>query len=364
MRGNDEPWLDESAYRKPYQDAKIYYENVFSKMIDGQYSADISAQKRELEKLKKQIQTEKIEYNKWLREEARDELILEKISNTIRDLPELDVPYPTYHQENKSPSRSAILAFGDAHFGNEFVITGLNGEIINEYNPEIFYSRMENLFCKTIDFIKQNDLSELYVYDLGDALDGILRVKQLMKLRFGVVEATIKYAEFLSNWLNELSYYCDIHFQTTHGNHTELRMLGQPKGTFDKDNMGEIILEFIKVRLEDNSKIHIKVNDTGLIFDQIQGFNIVGYHGESKNLERTLKDFSHIYKTPIDILIAAHLHHSYSETIGIGNDVIRIPSIIGVDDFSMSLHKTSNPGATIFMIEENKGKIFDYHIKL
>ena len=47
------------------RDAKIYYENVFSKMIDGQYSADISAQKRELEKLKKQIQTEKIEYNKY-----------------------------------------------------------------------------------------------------------------------------------------------------------------------------------------------------------------------------------------------------------------------------------------------------------
>ena len=33
LRGDDEKWKNESAYRKPYQEAKGYYEDVFAEMI-------------------------------------------------------------------------------------------------------------------------------------------------------------------------------------------------------------------------------------------------------------------------------------------------------------------------------------------
>ena len=366
LRGDDEKWKNESAYRKPYQEAKGYYEDVFAEMIDGQYIEEMLQQKRELEKLKKQVQTEKAEYNRWLREEARDELIVEKITEAVKKLEPLTPPAAIYRDDPKMipDSQSCILAFGDAHFGAELEIKGLYGETLNEYNPEIFYERMDALLWETVRFVEQNGFNEIYVYDLGDAIDGILRVGQLMKLRYGVVEASIKYADYLSTWLNELSYYCTVNFQMTGGNHSQIRHLGAKKGSFEEDNMSKVILEFLKVRLKDNQKINIKVNETGMIFDKVQGFNILGYHGESKNLEETIKDFSGIYKTDIDILLAGHLHHSFSETIGICKDVMRTPSIIGVDDFSMKLHKTSNPGATIFIVERGKGKVLDYHIKL
>ena len=45
----------------------------------------------------------------------------------------------------------------------------------------------------------------LNVFSMGDFSDGILRVSQLMKLRYGVVDGTIKYADFISNKLN--SYF-------------------------------------------------------------------------------------------------------------------------------------------------------------
>lgn len=83
LRG-DEPGWSESAYRKKYQYAKRLYQDVFSKIDAPDYVYDLDVKKRELEKLKKQIQTEKLEYNKWLREEARDELIFEKIIDEIK----------------------------------------------------------------------------------------------------------------------------------------------------------------------------------------------------------------------------------------------------------------------------------------
>lgn len=141
-------------------------------------------------------------------------------------------------------------------------------------------------------------------------------------------------------------------------------MLGQKKGTFEDDNMGKVIYEFVKLRLANNPNVDINENETGYIFENIQGFNVLGYHGESKALETTMKDFEKIYGDRIDILVAGHLHHSYSEAVASCSDVMRTPSIIGIDDYSMKLHKTSNPGATMFLIQRDKGKILDYHIRL
>lgn len=394
LRDEDEKWYNESAYRKPYQEAKGYYEDVFSKMSSESLLQNMQAQKRELEKLKKQIQTEKIEYNRWLREEARDELILEKITGAIKECVDPLPASPSFlesqsvenekarNEDNISTqllyidgkpqsaveslpqgNRSCVLAFGDAHFGADFTIKGLFGEEINSYSPEKFYERMDALLAETIKFIRREKFDHIHVYDLGDSIDGILRVGQLMKLRYGVAESAVKYALYLSGWLNILSAYCSIDFQMTGGNHSEIRHLGQKKGTFEDDNMALVIKEIIKAKLENNSRFHMTENDTGYIFDTIQGCTLLGIHGESKKLDETIKDLSAIYQVDIDILLTGHLHHSFSETVGKCVDVMRVPSIVGIDDYSMKVRKASNAGATIFVVEENKGKVLDYHVK-
>jgi predicted phosphodiesterase len=223
---------------------------------------------------------------------------------------------------------------------------------------------MWNLFYKVVDIIKKEDLTTLYVFALGDFTDGILRCSQLMKLRYGVVEGTVKYANFISNWLNELSKYVNIKYQMVFGNHSELRMLGQPKGTFKDDNTGLFVREIIKTRLENNPNFEMTINPTGLIFDNIEGFNVLAIHGEVRNMENAIKDFSSTYNTNIQILIGGHMHHYKAETVGVNREVINVPSVIGIDDYSMTLNKTSNPGASLFLIEENKGVTVDYKIKL
>lgn len=68
-------------YLKGYNDAKAELGNAdqqLQNMID-----ENKRLKREAEKELKKVQTEKLEYNKWLREEARDELIAEKICKSI-----------------------------------------------------------------------------------------------------------------------------------------------------------------------------------------------------------------------------------------------------------------------------------------
>lgn len=361
-RDSEEEYYCESAYRKrfkAYSDAKT----MFTKQeatSDGT-ADELAAKLREINKERIKLQTEKLEYNKWLREEARDELIAEKIVNAIRENNSLISPLPLMV---KKTSKSAILAFGDEHYGTEFTIYGLHGEIINSYSPEIFEQRMWELFYDVLGIIEKEDLTTLYVFALGDFTDGVLRCSQLMKLRYGVVEGTVRYANFMSNWLNELSKYVKIKYQMVYGNHSELRMLGQPKGTFKEENTGLFVREMISTRLENNPNFEMIVNPTGLIFDNIEGFNTLAIHGEVRNMDNAIKDFSNTYNTDIRILIGGHMHHYKAETVGVNREVINVPSIIGIDNFSMSLNKTSNPGATLMIVENGAGIVVEYKIKL
>ena len=317
--------------------------------------------KYELEKAKVKLQTEKLEYARWIREEARDELITEKICNAISTLPPLDIPEHIIPTHN---TKAYALVYGDEQFGVEFELKGLFGDIINEYSPEIFEERMWDLFNQTIEIVQKENIDTLNVFSMGDYMDGTLRVSQLMKLRYGVVDGTIKYADFISNWLNELTKYVRVKYQSTNGNHSELRMLGQPKGTFTEDNMGKVISEYIKTRLKDNPNFTYIENPTGYIYAQLATHTILGIHGEVKNMDSAIKEFSSIYGVPIQYLLAGHLHHNKVEEVGINQEVINVGSIIGIDSYSLSLRKTSNASAKLLVFEQTKGKICEYTLKL
>lgn len=362
FRDSEEEYYCESAYRKKYKNY-IDAKTMFAKQeatSDGT-ADELAAKLREINKERIKLQTEKLEYNRWLREEARDELIAEKIVDAIRTYNTIESPKPIVVDK---PTKSAILAFGDEHYGVEFTIYGLHGEIINAYSPEIFEQRMWALFYKTLDIVEKEGLDTLYVFSLGDFTDGILRCSQLMKLRYGVVEGTVRYANFISNWLNELTKYVKVKYQMTYGNHSELRMLGQPKGTFKEENTGLFVREMISTRLENNPNFEMIVNPTGLIFDTIEGFDTLGIHGEVRNMENAIKDFSNTYNTDIRLLIGGHMHHYKAETVGVDREVMNVPSIIGIDSFSMSLNKTSNPGAILRVIEQGNCASVEYKIKL
>lgn len=361
----EEKYLHESAYRKLYQDAKKFYDEgvfVFSNNEHNERVEELKTLTKNLEKERIKFRTEKSEYSRWLREEARDEMIIEQMLEAINSLKPLDCPQyinPTHYE------KGYLLAFGDEHVGAEFEVRGLFGEIINSYSPEIFKARMWELFNQTVEIIKKENITTLNIFSMGDFSDGILRVSQLMKLRYGVVDGTIEYCNFICEWLNKLSNFVRIEFHTViQANHTELRMLAQKKGTFIEDNMSKFLLEFIKIRLENNKNFTLHVNPTGYIYTKIAGFSLFGLHGEVKNMENAMKDFSKIYNVPIDYLIAGHLHHTKVEEVGKNSEVINVPSIIGIDPYSMKLRKASDSAAKLIVFEENKGKVCEHTLKL
>lgn len=366
FRTDETEYRTGSAYRKPYQQAKRFYEmGVFNNLDEDEYLNKLKKAKDDVRFEKYKLQTEKTEYARWRREEARDELIVEKIVDAINKLPEIKIPKFEPLKEEKENSEY-LLCFGDAHFGIEFEVPDLTGRNINKYSPEIFFERMEILLNKTIEIVKKENISHLSVWELGDGLDGILRLtSQLQKLRYGIVDGTIIYANYLADWLNRLTKYTRVYFQMVKdSNHNQLRICGAPKNAFTGENMSKVMIALIKARLENNERFYIVENPTGNCFAELAECNIMGIHGEVKNLCRSVGDFSVAYNMPIHYIIGAHVHHEKYEEVGKGFEALNIPSIVGVDPYGMSLVKTSASAAKMFKFEQGYGKTLEHTIRL
>lgn len=321
----------------------------------------------ELEKERKKNQTINLEINKNLRRFARNELTQDEIKRCISEIEPL--PIPAFIKPLES-SKEGILPLSDIHYGKKCVIKGLKGETINEYNDEIFEKRMWNLLTHCTDIVMKEDIEKLNILLTGDLIDGILRMTQLQKLQYGIIDSTIKLAEFLSNWLNEISNYVRVDVYFCLGNHSQIRPLGSGNGDFSEENMEKVILWFIKSRLENNSNITFNDNEGDFIYFNCKGLNVMASHGEERNIESAIKDYLVLYGEPIDLFIGGHLHTKENKSIGLSHNGLsdleycRVKSLCGIDDYSTKLRKSTGAGTSIFIIEEGKGKTITYDINL
>ena len=322
---------------------------------DEAYMKELDAKKRDLIKERRKLETEKLEYNRWLREDARDDLFEEKVIQAIKDkIGSTEQPEPLSYSPTQS--RYGLLNIADCHFGKEFTIYGLNNEKINSYSPEIFFMRMNELLNEVITYAHKERLTGFKIFNLGDSLDGFLRNSQIWTLRYGVIESAIIYGEYMGKWLNSLSNEFDIEYYQTCGNHGELRLLDGKKGQHANENIEMVTGNIIRLINEDNPNFKYISNKSGFIFSEIAGYNVMGIHGEVKNLETAIKDYSSVYDVRIDYLVAGHKHYSEYKNCGIRRGIIGVGSIVGADNYSLSLRKIADATASFVIFEKGKGK--------
>lgn len=349
-------YFSDEYVRRAARAFAIFLENVSE---DGDEVAEMQDLLKEMKAERIKTQTANLEYNAIQRAEARLEMFNEEINNSIARLKPIE--FHKRFDTTKENARTGVLCIGDEHYGTVINMESLFGEKVNVYNPNVFRSRMESLMKKIVDDkYSIADYDDLVIFDMGDAIQGILRQSDLMKLQAGVIDSAIQYAEYISNWLVELSNQLEvpIEYIVLGGNHSELRLLNGKKGDFPQENIGRVIREFVALRLENNPNIAVApYAECG--FKTIQGVNILAYHGDdAKDDLAEINFWQDYHNIDIDILIMGHFHHYDAKTVGIGanteKEVIRCPSIVGIDDFSKRVRKSSRAGAIFMMFEDGE----------
>lgn len=349
-------YFSDEYVRRAARAFAIFLENVSENADDVAEMRDL-LEAMKAERIK--TQTANLEYNAIQRAEARLEMFNEEINASIARLKPIEF-YKRF-DVTKENARTGVLCIGDEHYGTVIDMESLFGERVNVYNPAIFRSRMESLMTKIVDDkYSIADYDNLVVFDMGDAIQGVLRQSDLMKLQAGVIDSAIQYAEYISNWLVELSNQLEvpIEYISLGGNHCELRLLNGKKGDFPQENIGRVIREFVALRLANNPNITVApYAECG--FKTIQGVNILAYHGDdAKDDLAEINFWQDYHNIDIDILIMGHFHHYDAKSVGIGvnteKEVIRCPSIVGIDDYSKRVRKSARAGAIFMMFEDGE----------
>lgn len=355
-----------SDYRDVFSDeyirrsAKVF--SIFLKHLEDMGDAEVEGEMQDmLEQLKAErikIQTANLEYNAIQRAEARNDLFNEQIIRAIERLEPIKGTRPKLDVEPCDRHRTALLAISDLHAGSTFTVKGIYNEIVNEYSYDIMCAR----FWSIIDKIEVDDIvfDDLTVAICGDLVEGILRESSLTKLREPVTDTVIRLAEFLSEWIYQLSIRLEtkVNVVIIGGNHDTVRSLTS-RPMFEGENLTKIVVEFIKLRLQDLD--WITVDDyQDVAIKNIQGVNVMFQHGEDKDLKTTMDYFSNLYNIDVDEIIAGHLHRGESKTVGItelgDRQLTRVGSIVGTDSYAKQIRASARPSCYIALYEEDNGK--------
>lgn len=318
---------------------------------------EILIAKKELEKERKKIQTINLEYNQYVRDISRFELFNEKIKETIDNMPALI--FSNTIQDKFNSKQTAVLCISDAHNGVEINMQTVFNEPINIYSPDILKKRLNKLADTVIKDYKNNfNYKKLIVFDLGDGIQNILRLSDIAKLKTGVIDSVLQYAEMISQFLNKIQNELNIQieFSCLGGNHSELRLISTGRN-WESENLGKVIREFIALRLKDNQNIKVDPY-SDFSFKQIEGINILAIHGDdSKKNINEISYWEQYHNITIDILLMGHFHHQEQISLGYSptgdKEIIIVPSLIGIDEFSRKNRKLARAGAKFILFEDN-----------
>ena len=125
------------------------------------------------------------------------------------------------------------MQLSDIHYGIE------DKTMWNEYSPTIAKQRIEKLQNKVIEYLKKENITDLYIINLGDMIGGRIHLQLRLNSRIDVITQTIEISEILAEFMNNLSKYTNIHGYFSTDNHGRLEP--NIKDVIDLESLSRIV---------------------------------------------------------------------------------------------------------------------------
>ncbi len=350
-RTDEDEYRTSSAYRKPYNQAKRFYEaGVFSKFDEDEYVDKLNEQKRELEKSKVAYRDERSAWNKQNRIEARIE---EKLDNLERELQ--DIGKSLYDVSEKVSVRcgdnSLIVMLSDLHTGQTF------DSPFGQYNTQILKYRMSKLLSKVIAIGNRHNSVMVNVVLLGDQISGNIHNTIQVSNRENVIEQIKIASEIISNFCVELSkVFGFVNVYEVAGNHS--RLVSNKELAVHDERLDNLITWIVKQMTShiENIKIHDDDNriDSGISMFELYGKDYVAVHGDYDVLNKTGVGNLSMMLGKIPYAIMNGHNHFPSNTDVNGVKVIQGGSMAGSgDDYTIEKRLFGKPNQTVLVCDED-----------
>lgn len=243
----------------------------------------------------------------------------------------------------KGKDKAAILQISDWHYGIDV------DNFHNKYNPTVCKERVQKLTVQVINYLKQQNISNLYIANLQDLIAGRIHLQLRINSQFDVITQIIEVSQILADMIEELSRYCHVDYYDCDDNHS--RVEPAKSDSLDLETLTRITRWFLKEHFKDNNNIVIHDNIYG---QDILSFNIfehiiAGVHGDKDAPQRVVHNIETIMKKNIDMALIAHRHHFFFEE-AYGCMVAGNGSLMGVDEYAHDLRLISEPTQNLIVV--------------
>ena len=280
-RADDTEYKTSSAYRKPYEQAKKFYEGgVFSKFSEDEYVKKLTDTKRQLEREKVKVRDERRAWNKQNYNEARIDDFLEQMADSLRTSGAVQFASECSDRALTSDNDMIVL-LSDLHIGATFE------NIFGIYNTDIAKERMDKLLSNVLELQKMHNSEDCYVLSLGDQISGIIHKTIQVTNRENVVEQVKIATELISSFCYELTkVFNKVYFISASGNHSRLTTVKE--NAMHDDRLDDIVSWCVGLKLSHISNFIMWSGiDTSMSVFNVRGKTYVAVHGDYDDFSKS-----------------------------------------------------------------------------
>jgi len=344
-------YLTSAAYRKPYQQAKRFYEaGTFSEITHDAYIEELRNAKHEVRKEKQKLSDERTALNRVLREEGRKESMYEIVKRAIENHKPVNFDYsPTVIPDSDN---DLIIHLTDIHGGMTI------DSVFNTYNFSVLQQRLKNYLNEIFDIQQIYHSQKAYLILGGDMIQGLIHLNARIEAKENVVEQIMRTSDLVSNFIYELSkMFQSVEVHTTAGNHARST---QSKDETPRGENFDLLIPFAcKKDLQNIENVTFIENALGydIATFNVRGHTVYATHGDKdtvKNVVYHMTQFARKANLPLpDICYMGHRHTNGLTTV---DDVKVIESgcVDGMDSFTIDSRLVGTPEQTVVVVTKRK----------
>lgn len=350
FRNDESEYRSEAAYRKPYQQAKRYFEaNVFKTYKDEEsYFKELRLQRQSLEKERVKTRDEKNELRRIIREEARKESYKEQIIRTISEYHGKPLDYDDNKHFNGviKSDNDLIVSCTDIHAGIEI------DNYFNKFNEDVLKDRFNQYLDKIFE-VQLRHGSENVNLILSELVSGIIHNELRIENNQNLIEQFLTVTDYISQFLAELSYHFNnVNVYICPGNHS--RISPKKEDSLKGENIDHLALPFLEAKLQNYKNIYFNKNtvEESIAMFSVRNNIVMASHGDKDAPNNVVQKFTLLFGMRPDLVYLGHRHQNGLTTV-YNCKVVESGCLSGVDNFALDMRMNGYPSQTISVITKD-----------
>lgn len=339
FRDDESEYRDESAYRKPYQSARRFYEKgVFDDLTSKAYAAILQDEQRKVKIETQKLRDERTDYQRSIREQARVESFLDLIENVFSRSVEPFEYVPSANVDSGTGD-NMIICLSDLHAGIEV------NNYWNVYDKDVLRTRLHKYLDSIREIQSAHECKGCELVLGGDNISGLIHPNLRLQNNENVIEQIKIATTYISDFVLELNkIFESVRVHSVSGNHS--RLCPNKEEQLKGEELDALIPFILKVKFENNPQVEIC--EDGYIDNTINSFTTANgklfyiVHGDKDQPNSVVQKLTLMTGAKPDGIIMSHRHHNAFDT-KYGVKVIQVGCVVGTDDHCVDLRISGEP---------------------